>query len=180
MPDEFPAVTWPSGPVSERRAASFSGVVSRRGCSSTLTVTVSPRPAGTVTGTISSAKRPSSVAATARMCEWYDQWSDSSRVMPHSRAVFSPTVINMLVLGASAESGWLGGMNCWTPPKGKGDFSKRSGVRVMDSIPPAIIASAMPERMWAAASWTAIIPVAHWRCTAPPGVSGGSPRALAT
>ena len=114
------------------------------------------------------------------MCEWYDQWSDSSRVMPHSRAVFSPTVMSMFVLGASAESGWLGGMNCWTPPKGKGDFAKRSGVRVMDSIPPAIITSAMPERMWAAASWTAIMPVAHWRCTAPPGVSGGSPRALAT
>ena len=138
MPDEFPAVTWPSGPVSEGSAASFSGVVSRRGCSSTLTVTVSPRPAGTVTGTISSAKRPSSVAATARMLEWYDQWSDSSRVMPHSRAVFSPTVMSMFVLGASGESGWLGGMNCWTPPKGKGDFSKRSGVRVMDSMPPAI------------------------------------------
>ena len=29
-------------------------------------------------------------------------------------------------------------MNCWTPPKGRGDFSKSSGVRVMESIPPAI------------------------------------------
>ena len=106
MPEAFPAVTWPSGPVSERSAASFSGVVSRRGCSSTLTVTVSPRPAGTVTGTISSSKRPSRRwHATARMFEWYDQSSDSSRVMPHSRAVFSPTVINMLVLGASGVSG---------------------------------------------------------------------------
>ena len=38
MPEEFPAVTWPSGPVSDGSAASFSGVVSRRGCSSTLTV----------------------------------------------------------------------------------------------------------------------------------------------
>ena len=69
-------------------------------------------------------------------------------------------------------------MNRSTPPKGKGDFSKRSGVRVMDSIPPAITASAMPERMLAAASWTAIIPVAHWRCTAPPGVSGGRPEGV--
>ena len=140
--------------MSDRSAASFSGVVSRRGCSSTLTVTVSPRPAGTVTGTISWAKRPSSVAATARMLEWYDQSSDSSRVMPHSRAVFSPTVINMLVLGASGVSGWLGGMNCWTPPKGNGDVSNSIGVRVMESIPPAITASAMPDRMLAAASWT--------------------------
>ena len=71
---------------------------------------MAPRPAGTITGTIASAKRPSSVAATARMLEWYDQSSDSSRVMPHSRAVFSPTVINMFMLGASGESGWLGGM----------------------------------------------------------------------
>ena len=173
-------MTCPSGPVSEGSAASFSGVVSRRGCSSTLTVTVLPRPAGTVTGTISSAKRPSSVAATARMLEWYDQSSDSSRVMPHSRAVFSPTVMSTFMLGASGVLGWLGGLKRSTPPKGKGDFSKRSGERVIESTPPAITASAMPERMLAAASCTAIIPVAHWRCTAPPGVSGGSPSALAT
>ena len=120
MPDEFPAVTWPSGPVSEGSAASFSSVVSRRGCSSTLTVTVSPRPAGTVTGTISSAKRPSSVAATARMFEWYDQSSDSSRVMPHSRAVFSPTVMSMFMLGASGESGWLGGHEPLDAAEGEG------------------------------------------------------------
>ena len=71
-------------------------------------------------------------------------------------------------------------MNCCTPPKGKGDVSNSIGVRVMESIPPAITASAMPERILAAASWTAIMPVAHWRCTAPPGVSGGRPSALAT
>ena len=155
-------------------------MVSRRGCSSRLTVTVSPRPAGTVIGTISSAKRPSSVAATARMLEWYDQWSDSSRVMPHSRAVFSPTVMSMFIFGASGESGWLGGMNRSAPPKGKGERSNMSGDRVIDSTPPAMTASAMPERMFAAASCTAIIPVAHWRCTVPPGVSGGRPSALAT
>ena len=50
----------------------------------------------------------------------------------------------------------------------------------MDSTPPAITTSAMPLRMLAAASCTAIIPVAHWRCSAPPGVSGGRPSALAT
>ncbi len=127
MPDEFPAVTCPSGPVSEGRAASFSTVVSARGCSSSATVTVCPRPAGTVTGTISSAKRPSSVAATARMCEWYDQKSDSSRVMPHSLAVFSPTVMSTFMFGASGESGWLGGEKRSIPPKGKGDFSKSTG-----------------------------------------------------
>ena len=88
-----------------------------------LTVTVSPLPAGTVTGTISSEKRPSSVAATARMCEWYDQLSASSRVMPHSRAVFSPTVMSMFMLGASGESGWLGGEKRCISPKGTGDLA---------------------------------------------------------
>ena len=70
MPDELPAVIVPPGRSATGRAASFSGVVSRRGCSSTAKVAVSPRPTGTSTGTISSAKRPSSVAATARMFEW--------------------------------------------------------------------------------------------------------------
>ena len=42
----------------------------------------------------------------------------------------------------------------------------------MDSTPPATTTSAMPDRMLAAASWTAIMPVAHWRCTAPPGRVG--------
>ncbi len=173
-------MTVPSGPVSEGNAASFSGVVSRRGCSSTETVAVWPRPAGTVMGTISSANRPSSVAAIARILEWNDQWSDSSRVMPHSRAVFSPTVMSMFVFGASGESGWLGGRKRSTPPNGNGDRSNNSGDRVMDSTPPATTTSAMPAPMLAAASCTAIIPVAHCRCTAPPGVSGGRPRALAT
>ena len=50
----------------------------------------------------------------------------------------------------------------------------------MDSMPPAMTTSAMPERMLAAASCTAIMPVAHWRWTVPPGVSGGRPSALAT
>ena len=141
-------MTVPSGPVSERNAANFSGVVSRRGCSSTETVAVWPRPAGTVTGTISSANRPSSVAAIARMLEWNDQWSDSSRVIPHSRAVFSPTVISMFVFGASGESGWLGGRKRSTPPNGNGDRSNNRGDRVMDSTPPATTTSAMPARCW--------------------------------
>ena len=77
------------------------------------------------------------------------------------------------MLGASGESGWLGGRYRSTPPKGKGDRSNMSGPRVIDSTPPATTASAMPERMLAAASCTAIIPVAHWRCTAAAGCVRG-------
>ena len=51
-----------------------------------------------------------------------------------------------------------------------------TGERVADSMPPAMTTWAMPERMVAAASCTAIMPVAHWRWTVPPGVSGGRPR----
>ena len=83
--------------------------------------------------------------------------------MPHSRAVFSPTVMSMFMFGASGESGWLGGLKRSMTPNGAGDLANMSGPRVMDSMPPATTASAMPERMLAAASWTAIIPVAHWR-----------------
>ena len=42
--------------------------------------------------------------------------------MPHSRAVFSPTVMSMFMLGASGVSGWLGGEKRCISPKGSGDF----------------------------------------------------------
>ena len=61
--------------VQRRSAASFSTVVSRRGCSSTSKMRTSPFPTGISRAKISSLNRPSSVAATARMCEWYAQWS---------------------------------------------------------------------------------------------------------
>jgi acetylornithine deacetylase/succinyl-diaminopimelate desuccinylase-like protein len=50
-------------------AASFSRVVVRRGCSSTAKVIGLPSRPGTSIGKISSAKRPSSMAASARWCE---------------------------------------------------------------------------------------------------------------
>ena len=120
------------------------------------------------------------MAATARMFEWYDHSSDSSRVMPHSLAVFSPTVISMFRLGASGVSGCDGGRYGSTPPKGKGERAKTWGKRVIDSTPPATTTLAMSDRIWAAAHWTAAMPVAHWRWSASPGVSGGRPRATAT
>ena len=59
-PLAFPAVTVPSSRNAGFSAASFSAVVSGRGCSSTAT---SP------TGTSSSAKRPASCAAAQRRCD---------------------------------------------------------------------------------------------------------------
>ena len=67
------------------------------------------------------------------MLEWYDQWSDSSRVMPHSRAVFSPTVMSMFMFGASGESGWLGRDEPLDAPEGEGgpfEHERRAGHRL--------------------------------------------------
>ena len=75
-PGALPAVVVPSGSNTGLSEASFSSEVSRRGLSSASS---SP------TATISSAKRPASIAATARWCERNAQASCSSREMPSSR-----------------------------------------------------------------------------------------------
>ncbi len=64
----LPAVMTPSGVKAGFRLARRSADVSRRGVSSTSRVVVAPSTA-TSTGTISRAKRPSSIARTARSCE---------------------------------------------------------------------------------------------------------------
>ena len=63
-------------------------VVPARGPSSVST-TVSPLRVLTVTGTISSAKRPAAMAARARSWERTAKASASSRVMPSTRATSS-------------------------------------------------------------------------------------------
>ena len=66
MPEELPAVTVPSVRNTGRSWASFSGVVSGRGCSSRSMTVGSPFGCGITTGTISSLKRPSAMAREAR------------------------------------------------------------------------------------------------------------------
>ncbi len=46
---------------------------------------------------------------------------------------------------------------------------------VIDSVPPAITTRSMPAMIEPAAMPTAVMPVAHWRFTAAPGVSSGRP-----
>jgi hypothetical protein len=84
-PGAFPAVVEPSETNTGRSEASFSIEVSRRGPSSVET-TVSPFRPRTVTGAISSAKRPLSIAARARWWERNAQASCSSREIPTSAA----------------------------------------------------------------------------------------------
>ena len=82
-PGRCPAVVAPSFENTGGSAASRSAEVSRRGPSSVST-TVSPLRPGMVTGTISSASRPASMAATARSWLRSAQASCCSRVMPIS------------------------------------------------------------------------------------------------
>ena len=51
------------------------------------------------------------MAAMAFWCDPNDHSSDCSRVTPALRALFSPTVIIMFMLGASGVFGWLGDTN---------------------------------------------------------------------
>ena len=80
-PGALPAVVAPSFENTGGSAASRSAEVSRRGPSSVST-TVSPRRPGIVTGTISSASRPASMAAIARSWLRSAHASCCSRVMP--------------------------------------------------------------------------------------------------
>ena len=68
--DELPAVTVPPALNNGRSAASFSIEVSRRGCSSVSKIVTLPLRSRSSIGMISSANRPSSIAAIARACEW--------------------------------------------------------------------------------------------------------------
>ena len=81
MPEALPAVTVPSLAKAGRSLASASMVVPCFGCSSSAT-TVSPRRPLTVTGAISSLKRPAFCAASALFCEATAKRSCSSRLMP--------------------------------------------------------------------------------------------------
>ena len=88
MPEALPAVTVPPRLKAGRRAARLSGVTPSRIYSSSPT-TVSPLRVLTVTGVISSLKRPSRRAASALFCERAAKASCSSRVMSHCSAMFS-------------------------------------------------------------------------------------------
>ncbi|AMD55400.1 hypothetical protein ATO49_20135 [Mycolicibacterium fortuitum subsp. fortuitum DSM 46621 = ATCC 6841 = JCM 6387] len=132
-------------------AASFSSVVSRRGCSS-----VSNSPCGVRIGTISSLNRPSSIAAMALRCELSAHWSISSRLTPALTAAFHPTVIDMSMFGASGVSGWVGG-NQFTHSASLALLAARTnrGDVEAELTPPATTNRSIPARMPAAAFCTA-------------------------
>ena len=88
MPDALPAVTEPSLAKAGRSLAKPSTVVPWRGNSSVSTTT-SPLRVFTVTGMISSLKRPLFCAASALFCDDAAKASCSARVIWYFCATFS-------------------------------------------------------------------------------------------
>src|SRR5690606_22833199 len=170
-PEELPAVMLNPGISgwSGLRAASFSAVVPRRGCSSVSNTVREPSGRVTRSGTISSVNRPSSIAWTARWWLRSAHASMSSREMDASRAVFQPTVMDMSPAGASAMSGWEGGRQGSSASSVPGLNRRMTGAVESDSTPPATTARFMPAMTPAAAVWIAERPVAQCRLCAIPG-----------
>ena len=80
-PDALPAVTVMPSPLTPLRAASCSGLVLGRGCSSVSTITGSPRRCGIITGVISSANFAAACAAAQRCCDRSAKASWSARLI---------------------------------------------------------------------------------------------------
>ena len=181
MPDEFPAVTWPSGPVSERQR----GQLLRRRVPARVLVDADRH----------------RLAPARRHRHRHDLLGEAAvvggRHGPDVRVV--RPVVGLLAGDAALAGGVLAHRDQHVGVgrlgrvgvarrhealrrrrRGRATSRRAAGCGSWSRSRRRSTTSAMPERMLAAASWTAIIPVAHWRCTAPPGVSGGSPRALAT
>ena len=92
IPEALPAVTVPSFLNTGRSLESPSNEASFLGNSSVSNTIGSPRRCGISTGTISSLKRPASIAATARCCDCTAKLSWSSRVIPYCSATFSAVI----------------------------------------------------------------------------------------
>ena len=80
--EALPAVTTEPPFTTGRSPARTSAVVPGRGPSSVSTTVWAPFFPVTVTGTVSSAKRPAAIAASARSCERTANASQSSREVP--------------------------------------------------------------------------------------------------
>ena len=128
------------------------------------------------TGTISSSNAPESIDAMAWPWLYAAHSSTSRRVRPISRAVFSPTVIDMSNAGASGVSGWLGDIHiCGSPPGSStihdcGDGARGSRCRRRRRRCPCRPGCCRPR----AAPRSS--PDAQWRLSAMPGDVRSRPR----
>ena len=84
---------------------------------------------------------------------------------PYSAAIFGLTKRQPMLVSKSSAS----------RPKGRLDFERTYGARVMCSTPPATYSSPSPRRRARDASTAALMPEAHSRLTVTPGTVGGRP-----
>src|SRR5262249_25238129 len=123
------------------------------------------------TGTTSPPKKPLSVLAAARWCDWSAYSSISERVIPHLSASTCATQNWMpSVLFVCARNS---GANGPTPPLAFDDI----GARVIDSTPHAIAQSYAPAITPCATKCTACCEEPHCRSTDVAGTVHGSPAA---
>src|SRR3954454_16065402 len=161
-PGELPAVCEPWSPLSGLSLASVSSDESRRGASSVST-TVSPFRPLIVTGTISSGRRPSSVAAIARSWLRSAQRSMSARGSSSSSAT-SPASSNIClpVNGLRRPSLIIASIAFASPMrKPKRACLSRYGALLIDSMPPATPTSRSPARIEASIMPAARMPEAQ-------------------
>src|SRR3989344_3938102 len=179
-PLALPAVTVPSGRTTPLSLASASRLVSR-GCSSWLTMIASPFFCGMCTGTISRARWPALMAATA--LSWLRRaiWSWASRSILKSVATFSAvsgmestpyfSFISLLMKRQPMVVSYTALLRL----KADSALGMTKGARLMLSPPPAIIRPASPALMARAAVPTASRPEPHRRLMVAPGTSIGKP-----
>src|SRR3954449_9285663 len=175
-PGELPAVCEPWSPLSGLSFASVSSDESRRGPSSTST-TVSPFLPLTVTGTISSGRRPSSVALIASSWLGSAQRSMSGRVSSSSSAT-SPASSNICLPlnGLRRPSLIIASIALASPMrKPKRACLSRYGAWLIDSIPPPTPTSRSPARIAASRMPAARTPEAHTLLTVSEETSFGMP-----
>ncbi len=187
IPGALPAVTVPSSapprssPAGSSKAgfrrASASAVVSRRGLSSTSTTVSRPFASRTVTGAISSAKRPPSWAATARRWLSRAKASWSERLTCSRIATRSAWVPMWQSSKPHQRPSWTTASTSVPFPR---RYPKRApvsryGAPFMLSIPPATTSSASPARISAAASMMALRPEPQTRLIVVAGVASRRP-----
>ncbi len=179
-PEALPAVTVPSGRTMALSLASASSVVSR-GCSSRATTIGSPFFAGIVTGTISSARRPAAIAASAR------SWLRSANASWSARATLNSAATFSAVSGIESIPyfAWVSGLTNRQPivvssilavrENALSAFGSTNGARDILSTPPAIASDISPALIERAAIAIASMLEPHSRFTVVPGTSTGSP-----
>ena len=155
---------------------STSSEVSRRGASS-ISTTVSPFLPLIVTGTISSASRPSSVALIASWCERSDHLSMSARVSSSSSATSLASCIMCLPLkGLVRPSLIIASIALASPIRNPKRASlSRYGDFDIDSMPPPTPTSRSPARIAVSSRHVARIPDAHTLLIVSDGTSLGIP-----